>query len=492
MNDTTLQSLQEQLMTYLPQIGGILLILLLGWLLALIARSAVLKLISSLNINTTLNSDKTQINIAPVIASSAFFLVMLFAFIAVFNFIDLPMVSAPITLMLNELTSYVPRLIGGGLLVLIAWLLAKLAKVAILKLINTTSLDEKLSESAGVAPNSMNHVAELAYWLVFFLFLPAILGAFNLNGLLQPVEDMLQTMLAFIPNLFAAGIIALIGWIIAKIVAGMAQNILATTRVDKLLQPNTQSDTSNTAQISKIAGQIVFMVILFPVMVAALDALKIDSISQPATMIINEIFTAIPNIIAAALIVFITYFVARFSLSLLSQLLDNLGINSLPQKMGMDTIFAKVSLVELVTKIVFFFVMSYAVIEASNQLGFAQLGATLVALTELAANIMLGAAILMVGFWLSNLASNLILQSQEKNNQLIAQIVRFAILGLVLAMGLRAMGIANEIVELAFALVLGSVAVAVALAFGLGGREAAGKQLEHWFSQLRKEEDSNK
>jgi hypothetical protein len=234
------------------------------------------------------------------------------------------------------------------------------------------------------------------------------------------------------------------------------------------------------------------MVILFPVMVAALDALKIDSISQPATMIINEIFTAIPNIIAAALIVFITYFVARFSLSLLSQLLDNLGINSLPQKMGMDTIFAKVSLVELVTKIVFFFVMSYAVIEASNQLGFAQLGATLVALTELAANIMLGAAILMVGFWLSNLASNLILQSQEKNNQLIAQIVRFAILGLVLAMGLRAMGIANEIVELAFALVLGSVAVAVALAFGLGGREAAGKQLEHWFSQLRKEEDSNK
>jgi len=45
----------------------------------------------------------------------------------------------------------------------------------------------------------------------------------------------------------------------------------------------------------------------------------------------------------------------------------------------------------------------------------------------------------------------------------------------VIAMGLRAMGIGDEIVNLAFGLVLGAVAVAAALAFGLGGREAAGQ-----------------
>jgi hypothetical protein len=49
------------------------------------------------------------------------------------------------------------------------------------------------------------------------------------------------------------------------------------------------------------------------------------------------------------------------------------------------------------------------------------------------------------------------------------------------------MGIANEIVQLAFGLTLGSVAVAVALAFGLGGREAAGKLLEHWLAKLKKD-----
>jgi hypothetical protein len=57
----------------------------------------------------------------------------------------------------------------------------------------------------------------------------------------------------------------------------------------------------------------------------------------------------------------------------------------------------------------------------------------------------------------------------------------------VIAMGLRAMGIADEIVNLAFGLTLGAVAVAVALSFGLGGREAAGRQMEHWLSRLRKD-----
>jgi hypothetical protein len=53
-------------------------------------------------------------------------------------------------------------------------------------------------------------------------------------------------------------------------------------------------------------------------------------------------------------------------------------------------------------------------------------------------------------------------------------------------MGLRAMGIADDIVNLAFGLTLGAVAIAVALSFGLGGREAAGKQMEHWLSKFRK------
>jgi hypothetical protein len=47
------------------------------------------------------------------------------------------------------------------------------------------------------------------------------------------------------------------------------------------------------------------------------------------------------------------------------------------------------------------------------------------------------------------------------------------------------MGLANDIITLAFGLVLGSVAVAVAIAFGVGGRDAAKKLMERWTDSAR-------
>jgi hypothetical protein len=52
-------------------------------------------------------------------------------------------------------------------------------------------------------------------------------------------------------------------------------------------------------------------------------------------------------------------------------------------------------------------------------------------------------------------------------------------------MGLREMGLAADIVNLAFGLTLGAIAVAFALSFGLGGRDAAGRQMDAWLSKLR-------
>ena len=91
----------------------------------------------------------------------------------------------------------------------------------------------------------------------------------------------------------------------------------------------------------------------------------------------------------------------------------------------------------------------------------------------------------MLGFWLAGIAHAAVIRVSGESAAVLAGILRAAILGLVFAMGLRAMGIADDIVNLAFGLVLGSLAVAFALSFGLGGREAAGKQMEHWLAQLR-------
>ena len=90
---------------------------------------------------------------------------------------------------------------------------------------------------------------------------------------------------------------------------------------------------------------------------------------------------------------------------------------------------------------------------------------------EFGGGILVGGVILVIGNFLSTLAHN----SIAKSSPGLADIARFAILGLVLAMGLKAMGLADNIVNMAFGFTLGAVAVAAALAFGFGGRDAAKK-----------------
>ena len=58
--------------------------------------------------------------------------------------------------------------------------------------------------------------------------------------------------------------------------------------------------------------------------------------------------------------------------------------------------------------------------------------------------------------------------------------VRVFIIVLSVAIGLRAMGFANDIILLVFGLMLGAIALAAAIAFGLGGRKVAGELLERW------------
>ena len=123
--------------------------------------------------------------------------------------------------------------------------------------------------------------------------------------------------------------------------------------------------------------------------------------------------------------------------------------------------------------------MLFATVEAASMLGFAGINALLQQFIDFGADVLLGLVILAVGWWLADVAGRAIERSSPESRGL-ARLARFAILGLVTAMGLRAMGVADDIVNLAFGLVLGAIAVAVALAFGLGGRDAAGKLAQRW------------
>ena len=178
---------------------------------------------------------------------------------------------------------------------------------------------------------------------------------------------------------------------------------------------------------------------------------------------------------------------ARFISGLVSNMLDGLGANALPEKFGMTAVSeGNFKLANFVGRVVSVFIILFASVEAANQLGFGQVSDIATTLIEFAGEVLLGGIILIAGFWLAGIAHTAVIRVSGETAAPLAGVLRAAILGLVLAMGLRAMGIADDIVNLAFGLVLGAVAVAFALSFGLGGREAAGKQMEYWLANLRK------
>ncbi|MEL6652424.1 MAG: mechanosensitive ion channel, partial [Bacteroidota bacterium] len=146
------------------------------------------------------------------------------------------------------------------------------------------------------------------------------------------------------------------------------------------------------------------------------------------------------------------------------------------------------SLSRILGQLAFFFILYFGLITGVERLGFTQLTAVLNDLLFLSGKIFFGLVIMIVGNVVSGIAQRSLQQSGD--NQFLASIARFAILGLFLAISLRTMGIANEIVNLAFGLTLGSIAVAAALAFGLGGREAGGRQMEYILKRFRKEEST--
>ncbi|WP_166636896.1 mechanosensitive ion channel [Cognatilysobacter terrigena] len=535
MNDANWQaSLQNSLGVYLPSVLGGIAILLVGWIIALVAAAATRRGLAAMGTNQRVGAHtQSRVDFERIAGRVVFWAIMLLALIGMFSVLRVQGVSGPLSTLATTVMLYLPRLLVAAALAVVAWLVATVVRTLVNRTLSTTRVDEKLARTADMRPVSQS-MGNVAYWLVLLLFLPAIVGALQIEGLMTPLTGMTSTLLGMLPNLFAAVIIAGVGWLIAKAVRGLVSNLLATTGIDRWSQEH--PDTRDL-KLSDLGGTLAFVMVIVPALIAALDALRITAISAPLTRMLGIFFDAIPNLLAAAAILILAWFLGRFVASLVERLLSDLGFDRLPARLGLGHAFrdpdatsttadapsdvlmatstmeraaeaegalstpsdamartpeptptssaataARASSGTLSAfggRVALFFIMLFATVEAASLLGFAGINALLQQFIDFGADVLLGLVILAVGWWLADIAARAIERANPEGRGL-ARIVRFAILGLVIAMGLRAMGVADDIVNLAFGLVLGAVAVAFALAFGLGGRDAAGRITRRW------------
>ncbi len=383
---------------------------------------------------------------------------------------------------LETLGAYLPSVFGALLIFLLGLSLAGILRKGLARLLGAINIDARLSARTGNVIGVEQFLTNLCYYFLLLWVLLLTLDILGVQGVLDPVKNMFNNFLAVIPNLVAALLIGFVGYVIARIVSSAVEVVAKS--LDKL---SLKLGLGQEFCISKLLSQMIFILIFVPVLISALDALQIEAISVPSTQMLAEILIAVPKILAALLILAVAYIVGRFVTAIISELLQNIGADTMPAKIGIPGIVGeKTSFSRLCGGIVFFFIMLAASVSAVEQLSMPQLSQILSDFLQFSSQVILGLIILAVGNFVATIAHDALAKTAA--NPGLANIARIAILGLVLAMGLRAMGIADDIVNLAFGLSLGAVAVTIALAFGLGGREAAGKQMEYWLSKLRKPE----
>ena len=379
----------------------------------------------------------------------------------------------------SSLTASVGELIPGIAGALVVLLVGWLAAIGIRKLVRSLIQRTGITEKLGNQQQLPHFIAKLAYYLVLLYTLLLVLDIMGIEGVLAPLTAMLNEFLGFLPNLIAAGVIGFVGYTIAQIASEAVA--LFSQPVQRFSQRIGLSTNLNLANILK---QIVFFIVFLPLIITALDTLKMTAISAPATAMLNDLLGAIPKILSATLIIGLVYIIGRYVANLITKLLTDAGVNEWTSTLGLSNITSPYwPLSRIIGQVVFVFILFGGVVAGVEKLAMPQLTIILTDLLTLTGKIGFGLIILVFGNVLANWAKRALLQSDT--NPWFGSLIQMAILFVFIALGLNTMGVGTAIVNLAFGLVLGALAVAFALAYGLGGREAAGKHLANFLERFR-------
>ncbi|MFL6720896.1 MAG: mechanosensitive ion channel [Sphingomonas sp.] len=393
-----------------------------------------------------------------------------------------------------QLMNWGPKILIAILILIATWIVARAVKWMLQKAIDRTPVLRK--HMTGGPDETVGHqigtIAGLIIWLVGIM---AALQFLGFPQILAPINELVNEIFAFLPHLIAAGLIFFVGLVVARIVKRLVETVLiaanidgllarvgigsteGTTRTDPAAVPPGAAPASTRASLARAAGVLVYALIIIPVAIAALQALGIDAISGPATLMLQEILTAIPRVLAAALWIGIAFIAARFLKTIIEAILPPTGFDDAIRSTGVLPAAAFPS--RIVANIAMLAIILGASIEAARQLGGDEIAIFLAQVTALGGKVIFGTLIIVVGILLSRIIANLV-GSGTGEGGYAQTLVRYAIIALFTAIGLTFMGLADQIVILAFGLILGSAAVACALAFGLGGRDAAASVLDRW------------
>ncbi|WP_456419137.1 mechanosensitive ion channel [Thermovibrio sp.] len=362
------------------------------------------------------------------------------------------------------LTQYAVIAVKAVVIAVIGWVLAVVGKNVVERIVGSIDALKKhegLPQSAG----------RLTYYFVILVTTVAVLEVIGLKYVTEPFIDLLNKVAGYLPNLIGAAVILIVGTFFAKVAREFVDSLLETFQIEELGKKYGIEDLGGAI------GNVVYLLIILFVAIAALNALQIEAITEPAISMLTMILNAIPRIVAAVVVFGIIFFVGKVVAGITAKIVDELNIDELAKEIGISS--DKLKFEELIRYLILTFAVLLGLSQAFHYLEAEALYQLTYQFTVIAFKLVVAAVIIFAGAYLGNLFE------KRTENEAIGKGVKYAFIIASIFIALPYVGVSPEIIEIVVFSVSLGVGLAFALAFGLGGKEAAAELLKKLLSSSK-------
>jgi len=195
--------------------------------------------------------------------------------------------------------------------------------------------------------------------------------------------------------------------------------------------------------------------------------------------------------VGAAVILLTGYFLARQVQRWADDTLKRLDFNRMAAAGGLDEVVgrtgSRLDPVRALAKLIFWLVMLVVILLASRALGLESINTMFGTMLSYIPTLIAAIVIVILGMIVGEFVRAIVLASAGgvEGVPMLAKVSKAAVVVIAVFMALTQLGVAEELVTAAFTLILGAIALATGLAFGLGNRDLAGEITRRWYDEGR-------
>ncbi len=397
---------------------------------------------------------------------------------------------------LTQMASALPRIFKAILILAFAWIVAAVVRLSVTTLFKKAPLGEKLGklmreeEKTGKAATTMPESAgNFFFYLIMVFALLPFFEALQLNALVDPLKAMFTKALNYVPNILSAAFVLVIGYFLARLCEKLVTNFAQAAGLNRYMDELPYDTVLKSLDLSRIVGALVFIILMVPVLGATFEILNIAVITGVFGTMMNKVAAALPSVITAFVLLVLGLIIGRFLGDVAAKALKDVGFDVILGRVGLEKLEQKqengngsFSLSKVAGNIIAAVVVLLFAMEGFEIMHLDLLAGAVNKLVLYVPNVLVAFVLLGLGFYLARVVEQLVRagfpDERTFEADMVSLMLRYAIIVFAFFMAFDQLNVAHNIVTNAFTILLGTVGLGLALAFGLGGRDHAREYLE--------------